>query len=96
MNLSAITLFDDNYKQLIMNISIEVAKFEPEPNFEKTPNDIKYNHLKSIASAARNLIDITLLGDNLEQPSMNIRIEVAEFEPKPTLKQLLTRSKIII
>ena len=31
MNLSAITLFGENFKQLRMNSSIEVSKLEPEP-----------------------------------------------------------------
>ena len=46
MNLSAITLFDDNFKHLSMDRSIEVEKLEPESTFEKTINEIKYNHLK--------------------------------------------------
>ena len=29
INISAITLFDENFKQLIMNIRIEVLTFEP-------------------------------------------------------------------
>ena len=49
MNLSAITLFDENFKKLSINGSIEVAKLQPEPTFEKTNNDIKDNHLKIIA-----------------------------------------------
>ena len=55
MNLSDITLFDNNLEQLIMNRRIEVAKFEPEPIFEKTINDIKDNHLKSIACNENNV-----------------------------------------
>ena len=46
MNLSAITLFDENSKHISMNIRIEVAKLEPEPTFEMTINDIKANNLK--------------------------------------------------
>ena len=59
MNLSAITLFNDNFKQLSMKITIEVAKFEPGPTPEKTINEIKSNHLKIIASAAMNVSAIT-------------------------------------
>ena len=33
INLSAITLFDNNFKQIIMNSRNEVAKFELEPTF---------------------------------------------------------------
>ena len=50
MNLSAITLFDNNFKQLSMNISIEVKKIKPEPTFENNTNEIKNNRLKSITS----------------------------------------------
>ena len=59
MNISAITLFDDNFKHLSMNSSIEVAKLKPEPTFEKTTNDIKDNHLKNITSIDMNVSSIT-------------------------------------
>ena len=36
MNVSTITLFDKNIEQISMNRIIEVARFEPEPTFEKT------------------------------------------------------------
>ena len=42
-----------------MNNSFEAAKFEPEPTFEKTINDIKSNHLKSITSIDMNISAIT-------------------------------------
>ena len=42
-----------------MNNRIEAEKFEPETTFEKTINDIKDNHLKSITSIAMNLLAIT-------------------------------------
>ena len=61
MNLSAITLFDKNSKQISINIRIKVAKFEPVPTFEKTITEIKDNNLKSIASAAMSLLAITCL-----------------------------------
>ena len=41
MNLSAINLFGENFKQLSMNRKIEVEKIEPGPTFEKTINEIK-------------------------------------------------------
>ena len=48
-----------------MNISIEIEKIEPEPTFENTNNEIKDNHLKSIASAAMNSSANTLFDENL-------------------------------
>ena len=84
MNISAITLFDENLKQLSMNSIIEVAKFEPEPAFENTTNKIKDNHLKIIASTAMNISAITLFDDNIEHLSMNSRIEIEKLEPEPT------------
>ena len=59
MNLSAITSFGGNFEQLSMNSRIEVAKFEPEPTFEKTINGIKYNHLNIITSIDMNVSAIT-------------------------------------
>ena len=78
--------FDDNFYQLSMNNRIKAAKFEPEPTFENTINDIKDNHLKIIASATINISAITLFEDNLKQLSMNSSIEVAKFEPEPTFE----------
>ena len=63
-----------------MNGSIEIAKLKPEPTFENTTNDIKYNHLKSIASAATmNLSAITLSDNHFKHLSMNSSIEVAKI-----------------
>ena len=84
MNLSAITLFGYNFKQLSVNSIIEAAKFEPWPTFENNINEIKDNHLEIIASAVMNVSGITLFDGNLEQLSMNIRIEAEKFEPEPT------------
>ena len=70
-----------------MNISIEVATLKPEPTFEKNNNEIKGNHLKSMASADMNLSDITLFGDNIEQIITNSIIEVAKFTPEPTFEK---------
>ena len=74
MNLSAINLFGENFKQLSMNSKIEVEKIEPGPTFEKTINEIKNNHLKIITSATMNLSSITLFDKNFKQLSMNRRI----------------------
>ena len=60
MNLSDITPFDDNLEQLSINRRNEVSKFEPEPTFENNINEMKDNHLKSIASAATNLLKYLL------------------------------------
>ena len=70
-----------------MNSIIEVEELKPEPTFEKTTNDIKYNHLRSISSAAMNLSAITLFDKNLEQLSTNSRIEVAKFKTEPTFEK---------
>ena len=93
MNLSAIILFDDNLKELLMNSSIEVAKFEPGTTIENTNNEIKYNHLKIITSAAMDLSAINLFDKNIEQLSMNRRIEVARFEPEPTFENTIYEIK---
>ena len=42
-----------------MNSRIEVEKFEPEPTFENTINEIKDDHLKSITSIDMNVSAIT-------------------------------------
>ena len=60
MNIPAITFFDKNIEQLSMNSRIEVAKFEPEPTFEKTTNETKANILKSTTSIDMNVSAITL------------------------------------
>ena len=79
MNLSAITPFDDN--------------FEPEPTFENTINQIKYNHLKIIASSAKNLSDITSFDENFDQLSMNRIIEAEKFEPETTFENNINEIK---
>ena len=93
MNISAITLFDDNFKYLSMNSSIEVEKLKPEPTFEKTTNYIKDNHLRIISSSAMNLSAITLFDKNLEQLSMNITIEVVKFKSEPTFEKTTNEIK---
>ena len=89
MHLSDITSFGKNYDPLSMNISLEAEKFEPEPTFEKTINEIKDNHLKIIAYATINISDTTLFDENIEQPIMNIRIEVETFEPETTCEKTI-------
>ena len=60
MNPSAINLIDGNIEHLSMNSIIEVAKFEPEPTFEKTTNETKANILKITTSIDMNVSAITL------------------------------------
>ena len=55
----AITSFDNNFDLIRINNSFEAAKFEPEPTFEKTINEIRSNHLKSITSIVMNISAIT-------------------------------------
>ena len=61
-----------------MNIMIDLAKFEPGPTFKKTINEIKddineikHNHLKSIASADMNISDITSFEENFDPLSID-------------------------
>ena len=76
-----------------MNSSIEVAKFEPVPTFKSSINEIKDDHFKSIASTAMDLSAITLFGGNIEQLSINSRIELAKFEPEPTFENTINYIK---
>ena len=48
-------IIDQNFYQISINNSFEVEKLEPEPTFEKTINEIKANHSKSIISIDMNL-----------------------------------------
>ena len=96
MNLSAITSFDGDFDLLSINTIFEAEKFEPEPIFEKTINEIKENNLEIIVSSEIILLNITLFDKNLEQLSMDSIIKVSKSEPEPTLKRLLMRSKLII
>ena len=61
MNLSAINLFGNNFKQISMNIRFEVENFEPEPTFENTINEIKANHLEIITSIDINVSAVTFI-----------------------------------
>ena len=70
-----------------MSSSIEVAKFEPEPTFENTTNEIKDNYLKIIFSTAINVPAIMLIDNNLKLLSMNSIIKVVIFEPEPTFEE---------
>ena len=87
------TYFDENFDLLIMNNKIESEMFKPGSTIEKTINEIKDIHLKSITTAAMNISDITLFDENIEQPSMNSRVEVANFEPEPTFEKNINEIK---
>ena len=78
------TYFDKNFYQLSINNIFEAAKFEPEPTFEKNINEIKDNHLKTIASAAINPLAITYFDDNIDPLCTNNIFEAEKFEPEPT------------
>ena len=76
-----------------MNKIFEAAKFEPEPTFEKTFNEIKYNHLKSLAAAAINLSAIKSLDKNFDQLCMNKSFKAEKFEPGPTFENTINDIK---
>ena len=69
-----------------MNKSFEAAKFEPDPTFENTINEIKDSHLKSIASVATNLSAITSFDENLDPICINNTFEAAKFGLVPTFE----------
>ena len=75
-NLSAITFFDDNFEQLSMNSIIEVEQFEPEPTFENTNNDIKYDHLKVIT-----YIDMNASAITSNKPSLSSKYLKSDLMP---------------
>ena len=58
-NPSAIKFFEENFDPLCIKNIFEVEKFEPEPTFENTINEIKANHSKSITSIDMNVSPIT-------------------------------------
>ena len=76
-----------------MYIRIEVATFETEPTFQKTINEIKDNHLKTIASAVMNVSATTSFDNKFEQLSMNIISEESKFEPEPTFENTINDIK---
>ena len=93
INISAIISFDKNIDLISMNNSFEAEKSGPEPTFENTINDIKDNHLKTIASAAMNPSAINLIDGNIEHLSMNSIIEVSKFEPEPKFENTINEIK---
>ena len=76
-----------------MNSSIEVAKFEPEPTFEITINEIKDNHLKSIASAAMDISAINLFDNHIEPLSMKNSFEAEKLGHEPIFENNINEIK---
>ena len=70
-NPSDITSIEDYFDQLCINNRFESEKFEQEPTFEKTINDIKANHLKSITSIGINISAITSDKTSLSSEHLN-------------------------
>ena len=58
-NPSDITSSEETFDPFCINNSFESAKFEPEPTFENTINEIKANRLKNITSIEMNVSAIT-------------------------------------
>ena len=89
---SAKTYFEDNFDPLCINNSFESEKFEPEPTFENTINEIKDNNLKSIASDATNPSVIISFDDNFDPLCINNRFEEAKSEPEPTFEKTINET----
>ena len=87
MNLSAITSFVEKIDPLSMNNSFESSKFESEPMFENTINQIKVNYLKIIYSTDTNTSAITSFDEDFYRLCMNSSFEAAKFEPEPTFEK---------
>ena len=93
MNISYITSFDGDFDPLSMKNIFEAEKLETEPTFENTINEIKYNHLGSIASAAMNLSAIAFFDENIDTLYMNNIYEAAKFEPEPKIENTINEIK---
>ena len=76
-----------------MKNRFEAAKFETDPKFKNTIIDIKYNHIKSIASTDMSLSDITSFDDYFKQLIMKRRVEVAKIEPETTFEKTINDIK---
>ena len=87
------TSFDKNFDLLSMNRRIELSKFEPEPTFEQTIDNIKNNHLKSITSSATNLSAIAYFDKHFDLLSMNNIFEAAELNPEPAFENTINMIK---
>ena len=85
--------FDKSFDQLSINNSFEAERFEPDTTFEKTTNDIKSTHFKSIASAATNPSDITSSDKNFDTLCIKNSFEAEKFEPEPTFEKTINEIK---
>ena len=87
------TSFDNIFDQLSTNNSFEAEKFEPDPTFERTMNEIKNNHLKIIASSAKNPSTIASFDKNFYPIFINKSFKAAELEPEPTFENTINEIK---
>ena len=87
------TSFENNFDQPSINNSFEAEQLEPDPTFENTINDIKYNYLKSVASADTNPSDITSFDENFDPLFINNSFEAAKFKPEPTFGNTINEIK---
>ena len=87
------TSFDKNFDQLSMNNSSEAAKFALDPTFENTINEIKDNHLKSIASVATNTSAIISFDKSFDPLCINNRFEPEKFETEPIFENTINEIK---
>ena len=93
INPSDITYFDETFDPICIKNIFESAKFEPEPTFENTINEIKDNHIKSITSAAMNISAITNFDDKIDPLRMNNIFESATFEPETKIEKTIYEIK---
>ena len=73
------TSFEKKFEAFSLNNSFEAENFEPKPTFEKTINDIKNNHMKSMASSAMNLSAITSFDEKIDLLSTNNSFEAEKL-----------------
>ena len=67
----------------------ELINFSSEPTFEKSFNEIKDNHLKSIASADTNPSAISYFDHNSDPLCINNVFEAEKIEPEPTFEKTI-------
>ena len=88
--------FDNNFDQLSMNNRFKATKFEPDPIFENTINEIKDNHLKSIASSDMNVSAITSFDGKFDSLLSTAALKQQNLNQNQHLKRLSMRLNIII
>ena len=87
------TSFEQNFYQLIINNRFEAEKFEPDPTFENTINDINNNHLKIIASTSTNSSAIISFEEKFDPLCIKNIFEAKQFEPEPTFENTINEIK---